>query len=1055
MSGLEKLIVKVLKDFDYQKNHLYILKGFNFWLDDIGLLDEQKLLNSFDVGKSLLDIRLILEKLDSNNPLFVSHEQVSLIESNSLYGLIENSSYKPFLLNNDFFKFYYPGHCKNYDTKNLQKALDENKDCPEQLIYNNLEEIGGVPFVAYCDLETDYQGLLISQEILDKKEKIKLKPTKSVDISVELDSAHIVSQVLKVIQTDSKRINILDCRNRQVLNSYLFEFLKTFQALGGEISYLDYKLKVPDSLLSPRFKSYEKILQRKDKSFQFYDIDVYKNPYESNNLTKINQAEIIDKIVENVLLAQSGSIPDDIFVTAPTGSGKSVMFQVPAIYLAENQNLLTLVLTPLIALMNDQVEGIEKMTNKAATINSDYTPAQREMTKKRIKENEISILYLSPEVLLSNSDITGLIGDRKIGLLVVDEAHIVSTWGKTFRPDYWYVGDFINRLRHTKRSDQSFPIATFTATATFGAKDSMFLDIVDSLQMTPIKYIGNVKRSDIEFDIKHHQMREGEDYKLKKLETACSVLSEIKLQKEKTLVYVPYKRHIVDLNDKLDFSTGRYFAGLPAGEKRETVHSLKDGSVPIVLATKAFGMGIDIDDIKNIYHYAPTGNISDYVQEVGRAARDKNMTGIAKTDFFEEDFRYINQLYGMSAIKNFHVKAVLNKIYQIYRKNNNRNFLLNPSNFSHIFGFKNLDEVDTKLKTTLLIIKKDFEIDHMFNYPPLIFKPRGMFTEGYFLVKDNSLEKLKNSDFWQFFKEYEQTRSYYRGSCLITKSGNVFSLNFKAMWENKFKDLSFGQFKHHFYKNELAGFVLNIDEDIIEESIIKIFLSEKVIPIDILNKLFDFLEITKDIFNDFKKSNKKFKISDLSKAFQDKLRLNNKKKYFFDTIANSIIPLLEQVPTRSLFYSKFTTYNQVAGHYLVKSINYRRNISKLKTAANNLLKYETRKIIVKPKHKKVFDSDFIICQLIELLELAECKIYSGEKPEFFVRVNNPLVIEKIINDEHYFSKTVSNIDKKHKESCFLMKYFFTKLKTDQERWGFIEKIFLGQTDAPNSLDLNS
>ena len=123
------------------------------------------------------------------------------------------------------------------------------------------------------------------------------------------------------------------------------------------------------------------------------------------------------------------------------------MFQIPAIYLEEELGLLTIVITPLISLMNDQVENIASMTNKAATINSDNTPADRETIRNKIKSNKISILYISPETLLSNTDISNLIGEREIGLLVVDESHIVATWGKSFRPDYWYLGDFIQKIK--------------------------------------------------------------------------------------------------------------------------------------------------------------------------------------------------------------------------------------------------------------------------------------------------------------------------------------------------------------------------------------------------------------------------------------------------------------------------------------------------------------------------------------------------------------------------------------------------------------------------------
>ena len=126
-----------------------------------------------------------------------------------------------------------------------------------------------------------------------------------------------------------------------------------------------------------------------------------------------------------------------MFLTSPTGAGKSVLFQVPAMYLAEQYELVTIVVAPLKALMYDQVEALQRDRNyhKAAYINSDKTLIERQDIIEKIAQKEISVLYLSPELLLSY-DIRTFIGDRQLGLLVVDEAHLVTTWGRDFRVDY-------------------------------------------------------------------------------------------------------------------------------------------------------------------------------------------------------------------------------------------------------------------------------------------------------------------------------------------------------------------------------------------------------------------------------------------------------------------------------------------------------------------------------------------------------------------------------------------------------------------------------------------
>lgn len=170
--------------------------------------------------------------------------------------------------------------------------------------------------------------------------------------------------------------------------------------------------------------------------------------------------------------------------------------------------MVTLVISPLIGLMNDQVQGMEKHRYaKARTINSDIPPMVKKTIAQEVQEGRCDILYLSPESLLSRSDISDLIGDRAIGLLIVDEAHIVTTWGKQFRPDYWFLGDYVNKLRKQQLNgphQHAFVTATFTATATYGGEEDMYRETLRSLHMSPdpIVYLGCVRRRNIELCIR-------------------------------------------------------------------------------------------------------------------------------------------------------------------------------------------------------------------------------------------------------------------------------------------------------------------------------------------------------------------------------------------------------------------------------------------------------------------------------------------------------------------------------------------------------------------------
>jgi ATP-dependent DNA helicase RecQ len=164
----------------------------------------------------------------------------------------------------------------------------------------------------------------------------------------------------------------------------------------------------------------------------------------NKKVVSISQEKIVSDLIEQVEKCRFGKTFKDIFVTAPTGAGKSLIFQLPAIYIGEKYNLVTLVITPLIGLMNDQVQALESRGyHGARTINSDISPIIKQEILEEVANGKCHILYLSPESLLSRSDIETLIGKRRIGMLVVDEAHIVTTWGKQFRPDYWYLGETV------------------------------------------------------------------------------------------------------------------------------------------------------------------------------------------------------------------------------------------------------------------------------------------------------------------------------------------------------------------------------------------------------------------------------------------------------------------------------------------------------------------------------------------------------------------------------------------------------------------------------------
>lgn len=1040
---IESLIIDSITRLK-EDHTIYVLKGFNYWMDKI---EGSFLFEKTPIMSSQPDVTSIAQKLQTGAPLFALHEDITWLNDQSLGGLPAIQGYKLVVVKNDLFYVYYPNRAHSYE---LQELFEKDTDNIIQRYYGDIAEVGGVAYIAYNDLSNVQFSEMRLSELISSAEALNIS-SKRLELPEEYDAIIFSSLVAKIISDDIGEINVLSDKINSDHN--VRNLKRILEPLGVRFTAREY-MAIHGELNNEQRAEYREILQRKHHSYDFRNLKIYSDPYEGAELADINQVQIINDVVSNALKAQNSEPFRDVFVTAPTGAGKSVMFQVPAIHLAEKHKLLTIVVSPLIGLMNDQVDNIKTMTNAAATINSDYTPVEKENTLERVKSGEVSILYLSPESLLSNSDITNLIGDRKIGLVVIDEAHIVATWGKSFRPDYWYLGEFIHRLRNDPKTEHKFPIITFTATATFGGSDNMYQEIIESLKMTPVKYIGNVKRDDIAFDIRKHVKDHA--YKEEKLQTAAESINALAEKGDKTLVYVPYTRHISELYSKIkdQARVGKYAGNMTPGEKNETLKSIKDGSKNVVLATKAFGMGIDIDDIKNVYHFAPTGNIADYVQEIGRAARKPNMTGVASTDFFKEDFRYIKQLHGMSNIKNYQVKAVLQKIHELYTKYNKRNFLVSPDEFSYIFADAQPNQIDAKLKTTLLIIKKDFDMDPTLNYVPLVFKPRSMFTVGYFMINDDFIPELQQHGYLRFFTKLDLPRITEspdpRGGAIITtrSPGDTYRLDFKSMWEQKYRDMSFGMFKRNFYTGELPGFDFRISGDnrkIINRVVIEIDSGNKFFG-ELKRELAIFFDIMKEIFDDLKQDGKHFSTDELSRRIIDRRGVS--KKHIADMVAASFMYLLARVEENNNFnFSNFFEYNSVTNKYVIKNTSYERRLYALKKIANIMLADDTKTKTVRYSTKMTDDKQIVMGQLMELLEAADCKISSGSNPEFFIRVNNPYAIERIVNNPTYVSKTVALVGKKYRESYELMGYFFDGLHTDTERWDFIEKYFLGQLDG--------
>ena len=680
-----EIISRNLNEIMNEPKTIYVLKGFNtiykeleIKLDHIfDLSINEDLMNIFNVNDRMLQ-RQLFDQLENDKSFFCFYEELLYIEKKNYLGLIPEE-YNIQIIDIGCFEYQMPGFIQESYEKVIKKFEEEKDDLNilqriyneyklrnlnPIVIYNNLENIGR------CKIKKLFNSYDLNYMNFNKNAKntYNLTSTANDEILIEVFN--------KILNNECDSIEYVVSEKKENSNIKKFLYLVNY---FWKINVYEKEDKKENKSIDLE-EEYLNILKRNPKITSFRNIPMYENPFESNKLIEIKQSVIMDAIYKNIIKAQNKESFHDIFVTAPTGQGKSVLFQVPAIMSAEKNNLVTIVVSPLIALMKDQVGGLKKYTDCAETINSEYTPFEKEEIKDRIKEGKTSILYVSPETLLSNYDIKEIIGDRKIGLLVVDEAHTVSTWGKNFRPDYWYLGEYIQRLR--TKFEYSFPIATFTATATISnGMDDMYHDIIESLNMNSCEtFFGTIRRTNIEFDINVH--KKISSHEREKNELVIKRLNDYIAKDEKTLVYFPYKSQLNNISEYLPKDCiGKYHADLDKSERSSNLEEIRLGQKKLILATKAFGMGVDISDITNVYHYAPTGNLADYIQEIGRAARDENLKGIATTDYFKEDYKYISQLLGLSQITTNNVVGVLRKIIEKYYKTGKRKFCRKKENF--------------------------------------------------------------------------------------------------------------------------------------------------------------------------------------------------------------------------------------------------------------------------------------------------------------------------------------------------------------------------------------
>jgi ATP-dependent DNA helicase RecQ len=362
---------------------------------------------------------------------------------------------------------------------------------------------------------------------------------------------------------------------------------------------------------------------------------------------------------------------EDIAVIMPTGAGKSLCYQLPALI----RDGYSLVISPLISLMKDQVDALLERGIPAAFVNSTLSAGEQGEVLDRTRAGEIKLLYVAPERLRINS-FRNLIRQSPPSLLIVDEAHCISSWGHDFRPDYARIGAFVDELGITQ-------VCAFTATATPVVRD----DILKQLHRPDMHvYVTGFTRPNLAFSIVNRNKNE------EKLAFIRKKLADAK----PTIIYASTRKSVDMLADQLGCIP--YHAGMTDDERTASQDRFMNDPCPVVAATNAFGMGIDRSDVRRVIHFNIPGSLEAYYQEAGRAGRDGDEAECILLFSYQD--RYIHEfLIEMSHPPEFVVYNTWQTLLGLARQHQNNHLEVSQAELAGmVTGAKGDQQISASLK---------------------------------------------------------------------------------------------------------------------------------------------------------------------------------------------------------------------------------------------------------------------------------------------------------------------------------------------------------------------
>lgn len=412
-------------------------------------------------------------------------------------------------------------------------------------------------------------------------------------------------------------------------------------------------------------------------------------------------------ILDNPSISQreivEASLRDESFLAIlPTGGGKTFTFWLPAILKANSYKALTVVISPLQALIEDHIKSFNsKVANyKAVAISGFMSPLERSEAVEQVVNGEADILYIAPESLRSNT-IFNILKNRVIERFVIDEAHCLSTWGNDFRQDYYYICEFIKDLLAKKPFQNHIPISCFTATG----KPSVIKDIeeyfLDGLSIKLNKYLAIPERKNLRY--KSIPSSSKDKY--------TELLKLINDHNGATLIYIPTStKNCDEVAKRIAMDTNKiaksFHSKIESQEKMQILKDYIENRVDVIVATTAFGMGVDKSNITNVIHYEISDSLENYAQEAGRGARDENLEAFCPILFDEDDL----DKHFVSLNRSKLTASEINSIFLVIKKS--KGDVINKTAFelAREAGWDvedNSFDYSTKVKTALLELERE------------------------------------------------------------------------------------------------------------------------------------------------------------------------------------------------------------------------------------------------------------------------------------------------------------------------------------------------------------